>query len=326
MIKGLDLSQYQKGLKISSVKNAGYDFVILRGGYTGYGQNRTKQKDPCFDDFYAQAKAVGMPVGVYWYSCANDAASGRAEAEFLYKNCLKGKQFEYPIFIDVEEVRWQMKDRKGVTDGIIAFCKELERCGFYPGIYSSTSWYSNQIDTARLDKYSKWVAAWRSSKPSFNFSHFDIWQNSDCGNVSGHKVDTNICYVDFDKVIKAAGLNGFRKSTAKPVTKPVETKPEAKKKVDEIAKEVIAGKWGNGEDRKKALEKAGYDYSAVQKKVNELIKKAEDAKTPANYTVKKGDTLTAIAKKFGTTVNKLKELNKLKNANLIKVGQKLKIK
>ena len=47
----------------------------------------------------------------------------------------------------------------------------------------------------------------------------------------------------------------------------------AKKSVDEIAKEVIAGKWGNGDNRKKKLKKAGYNYNAVQKKVNELLSK-----------------------------------------------------
>ena len=44
-----------------------------------------------------------------------------------------------------------------------------------------------------------------------------------------------------------------------------------RKSIEEIAKEVIAGKWGNGDARKKALTKAGYDYEAVQKKVNELL-------------------------------------------------------
>lgn len=45
----------------------------------------------------------------------------------------------------------------------------------------------------------------------------------------------------------------------------------AKKTVEQVAKEVIAGKWGTGSDRKTRLTKAGYDYAAVQKKVNELL-------------------------------------------------------
>jgi hypothetical protein len=44
-----------------------------------------------------------------------------------------------------------------------------------------------------------------------------------------------------------------------------------KKSVDEIAREVLQGKWGNGTDRKARLTKAGYDYSEVQKLVNELL-------------------------------------------------------
>lgn len=261
MIKGIDLSYYQQGLKILKVKNTGYDFVILRAGYTGYGQGRTKQKDTAFEDFYAQAKSCGMPIGVYWYSCANDTTSGKAEAEYLYNNCLKGKQFEYPIYIDVEEARWQASNKKGVTDGIIAFCETLEKLGYFVGIYASLDWFNNKIDTKRLDAYSKWVAAWRSSKPAFNYSGFDMWQNSSTGMIAGKTVDTNIAYKDFPTIIKSAGLNGFKKVTV------------IKKTTEEIAKEVLDGKWGNGDERKEALEKAGYNYTTVQKKVNQLLKK-----------------------------------------------------
>lgn len=45
-----------------------------------------------------------------------------------------------------------------------------------------------------------------------------------------------------------------------------------KKSVDTIAREVIQGKWGNGEERKQKLTASGYDYSAVQKRVNELLR------------------------------------------------------
>ena len=55
-------------------------------------------------------------------------------------------------------------------------------------------------------------------------------------------------------------------------------KSVAKKTNKQIAKEVIAGKWGNGKDRKEALEAAGYDYKAVQKEVNKLMKEGEKKK------------------------------------------------
>ena len=56
------------------------------------------------------------------------------------------------------------------------------------------------------------------------------------------------------------------------ITTPTQAPAPAKKSIEEIAREVIAGKWGNGTARNKNLVNAGYDYSAVQKKVNELLK------------------------------------------------------
>lgn len=69
--------------------------------------------------------------------------------------------------------------------------------------------------------------------------------------------------------LKKAGFDTY--ITTKGGTAVVAEAP-AKKSVDEIAREVIAGKWGNGATRKQKLTAAGYDYSAVQKRVNELLK------------------------------------------------------
>ena len=55
-----------------------------------------------------------------------------------------------------------------------------------------------------------------------------------------------------------------------------------KKTIDELAKEVLAGKWGNGTDRKSRLEAAGYSYSAVQAKVNELSKASSGSSATSN--------------------------------------------
>ena len=61
------------------------------------------------------------------------------------------------------------------------------------------------------------------------------------------------------KKLQAAGFSTF-----------ITTEEGAGKSVDELAREVLQGKWGNGAERKKRLEAAGYDYAAVQKKVNQL--------------------------------------------------------
>lgn len=96
-----------------------------------------------------------------------------------------------------------------------------------------------------------------------------------------------------------------------------------KKANSTIANEVIAGKWGNGPVRKSRLKAAGYNPDTIQKLVNEKLNPKPKA---VYYTVKRGDTLSAIAKRYKTTWQKLASLNKLTNPNVIKVGQKLRIK
>lgn len=215
-MKGVDISRYQAGLTIAQVKKAGYGFAILRGGYSTYGVIRKKMIDVAFEKFYQQAKAIGFPVGAYWFSTAKTYAEGEAEAKFFYKNCLQGKQFEMPVYIDVEDEHWQAKDKKGVTDAIIGFCEYLEGKGFYVGVYASLSWFNTRIDVSRLKNYTKWVAKWvtsANSKPSVSFSAFDMWQYTDSGKIAGHTVDIDDAFIDFPSIIKKAGKNGFSKGT-----------------------------------------------------------------------------------------------------------------
>lgn len=102
----------------------------------------------------------------------------------------------------------------------------------------------------------------------------------------------------------------------------IEDKPKPKKAISEIAKEVIAGKWGVGQDRVKRLEKAGYSYKSVQDEVNRQLKNK-----PVFYVVKAGDSLSTIAKRHGVSLNDLIKRNpQIKNPNFIKVGQKIRIK
>ena len=88
-MKGIDISVYQKGIDLKAAKKEGYEFVIIRAGYTGFGALRQKYKDSAFDKFYLEAKEAKLKVGVYYYSCATNKAEGKAEAEFLY-SIIKG--------------------------------------------------------------------------------------------------------------------------------------------------------------------------------------------------------------------------------------------
>ena len=96
---------------------------------------------------------------------------------------------------------------------------------------------------------------------------------------------------------------------------------ENSKSIEELAKEVIDGKYGNGEERKQKL---GNLYNEVQAKVNSIY--GQNVTNEIIYIVKSGDTLSTIAQKYNTTYQKIAIDNNISNPNLIYTGQKLVIK
>ena len=251
---GIDVSKWQGNFNFSKAKSEGVEFVILRGAYTN-------SKDTKFDSYYASCKACGLPVGVYQYSMAQTPAQARKEAETLYSNVLKGRQFELPIYIDVEDKTQLALGKTALTDIVKAWCEYLESKGYYVGIYASLWTFQGEVNDADLKDYAHWIAQW--SKKCTYTGEFGMWQFGGETNmirsneITGQVVDQNFMYVDYPSIIKKAGLNGFGKIT---------------KTVEQLAKEVIQGKWGVGSERKRKLTTAGYDYAAVQKKVNEMMK------------------------------------------------------
>ena len=112
--------------------------------------------------------------------------------------------------------------------------------------------------------------------------------------------------------------------------------PKPSKSVDDLAREVIRGDWGNGQERKDRLTAAGYNYSTVQARVNEMLSGNKPAPKPVDntvtYTVKPGDTLWGIAERFLGKGSRWREIYYANqaiigaNPNIIHPGQKLTIK
>jgi GH25 family lysozyme M1 (1,4-beta-N-acetylmuramidase) len=325
MIKGLDISTYQAGINLDAVVNAGYKFLILRAGFTGWGTGVSYNKDNQFETFYSQAKARGLGVGAYWYSCADNYQKGVNEANYMYNNCLKGKTFEYPIYIDVEESRWQTGKKDGVTQAIKGFCETLEAKGYYVGIYASDiSGFKDKMNISQLGDYDKWVARY-GSKPTYATT-YGMWQSSSTGRINGYNgnLDTNEAYKDYPNIIKNAGFNGFAKGSGGTPTTP--TNPVIPgKTAQEVAQEIVngTGGWGNYPERKQRLEAQGFSYDVVQGLVNKLM--GINNSSTVTYTVKSGDTLSGIASRYGTTYQKIAKDNGIANPNLIHPGQVLKI-
>lgn len=207
--KGIDVSHWQGHIDWENVKNSGIDFAILKAG----GSDDGFYTDSTFEKNYKNAKAVGMPVGAYYFVGSNFSSveDGVADAK-RFLEIISGKQFEYPVYIDIEIT--DPEKEVGVTDGAIAFCKELENNGYFVGIYGSDlSTFDSRLENERLDAFSKWVARY-GSEPQY-VKNYDMWQYSSTGHVSGIRgnVDMNICYVDYNSIIKENGFNGFSINT-----------------------------------------------------------------------------------------------------------------
>lgn len=238
MKKIIDVSVHN-GVINWDVAKSDIDGAMLR---CGYGDDIKSQDDKQFTRNLSECERLGIPKGVYLYSYATSDAQARSELAHILR-LIKGHKFELPIFIDVEENGTQSyaaRACKIVCDGLIA-------AGYRAGVYASLSWWNTYL--TGVTAYPRWIAQW-ANKCTYNGTYV-MWQYSENGKVKGVNgaVDMNYYY---DNITAA---------------------PKEKKKTNkEVAVEVLAGKWGNGADRKKRLEAAGYSYNAVQQAVNELVK------------------------------------------------------
>jgi GH25 family lysozyme M1 (1,4-beta-N-acetylmuramidase)/LysM repeat protein len=208
-IKGIDVSHWQGTIDWNKVKEAGIQFAIIKAG----GSDDGFYTDSKWEANYKGAKAAGIPIGAYYFvgkDCVS-AAAGKADAERFLK-ILKGKQLEYPVYMDNEAQPASAKT--GITEATIAFCETMENAGYFVGIYGSTySGFKERMDDGRLTPYAHWVAQY-ASKCTYS-GNYGIWQYSSKGKVSGisGNVDLDYAYVDYPSVITKDGFNGYRKQT-----------------------------------------------------------------------------------------------------------------
>lgn len=204
-MKGIDVSKWQgNNIDWAKVKASGVEFAILRAGYGSY----ISQKDPTFERNYAECKRLGIPVGVYWYVYANTIAGIQQEVKTLLE-AIKGKQFEYPIYLDIEDTAQKSMSKTALTQMIETGCTALEQAGFFAGVYTYTS-FASKMDYAGLaQKYTMWLADYRTNYDKTLTR--DMHQYTSTAKVNGisGNVDMNNCTRDFPGIIKGAGLNGY---------------------------------------------------------------------------------------------------------------------
>lgn len=205
---GPDLSVHNGAVNMAGVKQSGHSFVILREGY-GDVLSYPYQKDSRFESNYANAKNAGLSVGVYHYMYATTTAGARREAQGFINN-LKGKSFDMPIALDIEERSQYNLSNQTVEAIVKAFMDVCEGAGYYCLLYSYESFLTAKMSAAFRSKYDVWCAN-ISCQPSIAYG---IHQYSFTGTVSGisGRVDLNRTTKDYPSIIKQAGKNGFKPS------------------------------------------------------------------------------------------------------------------
>lgn len=274
--------------------------------------------NPFCDTDYQQAKKDGKPRGFYHYAKGGDP---RAEAEYFY-NHTKGYTRD-----GIPALDWESGGNAAWGD--TSWCRHFvdryhELSGIWPMIYIQASAITQAANCA--SDCALWVAyyptneyGWANERYGYDAARYPIapWKNITIWQYGSNPIDCNVGYLDRAAWSRIAGANTTSAKPSTPAAAP------AKKSEDTIAAEVIAGKWGNGQDRVNRLKQAGYNPAAIQAKVNAKLGAAKPA--ARTYTVRAGDNLSSIAARYGTTYQALAAKNGIANPNLIYPGQILKI-
>ena len=296
---GIDISKHNGDINLEPYRG---QFVIIRAGYGNF------TKDEKFARNVIECKRLGIPFGVYLYSYALNAEEAKAEAHALLKALEPIKnEIKVGVWFDMEDADGYKKKHgfkfthENISAICYAFAKTIEDAGYYSGIYTSSSWLP--YIKPECDRFDKWVASWGTNDGTLQN---DTSKFGTIHQYTSKPIDKNIMYADISRY----DINKKNTSTKNPLDAFTN---------GELADKVIAGEFGAGDARKNAL---GARYEAVQAIVNKKL----GIKNPVYYTVKSGDTLSSIAAKYGTTYQKIAQMNGIGNPNRIHVGQRLRVK
>ena len=310
VFSGIDVSVYQGDIDFEQVKNSGIEVVYIRAGY-GFSVT-----DPKFEENYTNATKAGLKSGAYYFVTARNTEQAYLQAT-RFAELISGKTFAARPAMDFEE--FGNLGKNGINIVGLAFMQKLrELTGIVPILYTDAYNASETWDW-NFAQFPLWVADYDAEEP---YVTSNIWQSyagfqySDRGEIPG--IYGN---VDLDRFTSSVFLNGANEVTP---TKSPDAIRYTVKRGDTL--------WG-------IAKKFGVTVSAVANANNirnpNLIYVGEVFIIPhmtstessgyTLYTVRRGDTLWGISRKFGTSINSIVALNGIKNPNLIYAGEVFKI-
>lgn len=202
-IAGIDVSVFQGDIDWEAVKDAGFEFVMMRCGNRGYVTGLMVE-DANFKKNIEGALDAGLEVGVYFFSQALTTEEALEEANFII-DLLKDYNITYPVAYDWEVVHDQDGDTArtayieptDLTNNFIVFAQRLEMEGYTPVLYTNKKTAVFKYDLGRISNYDIWYAEY-NDEPSLPYK-WSMWQYCSDGSVPGisGNVDLNICFKDY---------------------------------------------------------------------------------------------------------------------------------
>lgn len=176
-IIGVDLSEHNQDVDFKKLKDQGIEFVFLRIGWRGYLQPDI-HLDKRFEEYYTNAKEVGMDIGVYFFSQAINEEEAIEEANFVISE-LKNKKINTYVVYDCESVeekdaRTKSLTKQQATANARKFLSIISDYGYFPMLYTNYDWTKNYYDSQILSEYPVWFAQY-SRSPQYKGNHI-IWQ------------------------------------------------------------------------------------------------------------------------------------------------------
>jgi len=203
MFTVLDVSRWQGRIDWDTVKASGrVHGVMLRALGS---RNGTPYIDPMFETNYSACIRLGIPVGVYYYSCAVTAPQRDAELALLH-DALRGKRLQLPAAIDVEDARLRALTPDALSALVAGAARQLEHWGLYAMVYTYTHFADTALHMDTLAPFDLWLADYRGKRPA---RRHGMWQYTSRGRVPGISgpVDLSRTEKDYPALLHRAGLD-----------------------------------------------------------------------------------------------------------------------
>ena len=312
--QGIDISSYQRNVNFSAVKNSGIDIVYIKSS------EGTTYINPYFESSYSNAKENGLKVGFYHYVRARTTQQAINEANF-FARVVSGKQADCKLAMDFEN--FGNLSINQINEISKVFLETLERITNSQPIIYSNAFSARTIFSQELTKYPLWVANYGVSAPGSNgkWNTWVGWQYTSTGTVSSVSG-----YVDRNQFTDGVFLSStlpFPTPEASEVPSTQGTIVYTVKRGDTLSE--IARDFGTTVSNIVSLNTFITNPNLIYPGQQLTIKTTSSTFDNSNsiYIVKSGDTLSYIALKYDTTVNRLVELNNIKNRDLIYPGQEI---